>query len=186
MAMTDRVYRTCTYIASDWENDLDAVNQLKKWNEGSKWGLNFTDVHELTQSRDTSLNCTIKSSLRTRMNYCKTFVLIVGEHTDTVTSGACFWCADYVKATIYRAEHCKRGYSVDNRSYVKTECDMASSDYQNGKIKILVLYNDTKVDRNKCPLSVRWKGTHVAMVYKGTDNQYYWDYNAVKKAFDNI
>ena len=32
MAITDRVYRTCTYIAGDWENDFDAVNQLKKWN----------------------------------------------------------------------------------------------------------------------------------------------------------
>lgn len=45
MAITDRTYRTCTYIAGDWDNDNAAVTQLKKWNEGNKWGFTFKDVH---------------------------------------------------------------------------------------------------------------------------------------------
>lgn len=35
-----------------------------------------------------------------------------------------------------------------------------------------------------CPEAVRWRGTHTAMVYKGDDGKYYWDYQAVKEAFD--
>ncbi|MCQ2232232.1 MAG: molecular chaperone Tir [Paludibacteraceae bacterium] len=186
MAITDRIYRTCTYIAGDWDNDNDAVNQLKKWNESDKWGLTFNDVHELTQSRDSSLNCSIKKSLRNRMNICKTFVLIVGEKTNSLRSGACFLCSEYVKATMWASEYCRKGYSIDNCSYVETECTMAASDNAAGKIKIIVLYKDTKVDRSKCPADVRWRGTHVSMIYKGNDGTYYWDYSAVKQAFDNL
>ena len=57
-------YRTRTYIAADWDHDKDAVDQLHKWNNSNFWNLSFTDVHELTSSRDSSLNCTIKSSLK--------------------------------------------------------------------------------------------------------------------------
>lgn len=186
MAITDRVYRTCTYIAGDWEGDNDAVETLHRWKNSNHWGLTFKDVHDLTQSRDTSLNCSIKKSLRTRMNVCKTFVLIVGDKTDSLRSGACFLCSEYVKATMWTAEYCRKGYSIDNRSYVAAECAMAASDYDAGKIKILVLYKDTKVDRSKCPADVRWRGTHVPMIFKGNDGDYYWDYNAVKQAFDNL
>ena len=186
MAITDRKYRTCTYIAGDWDNDNNAVTQLKIWNEGKKWGLTFKDVHELTQSRDSSLNCSIKSSLRTRMNYCKTFVLIVGEKTDSLRSGACFLCGEYCKATMWAAESCRKGYYIDNRSFVATECAMAASDYDAGKINIIVLYKDTQINRSKCPADIRWKGTHVQMIYMGNDGNYYWDYNAVKQAFDNL
>lgn len=52
-------YRTRTYIAGDWDNDKDAVDQLHKWNDSNYWSLSFTDAHDLTSSRDSSLNCTI-------------------------------------------------------------------------------------------------------------------------------
>lgn len=55
-------YRTRTYIAADWSGDRDAVDQLHKWND-VHWSLSFTDAHDLTQSSDSSLNCSIKSSL---------------------------------------------------------------------------------------------------------------------------
>lgn len=184
MAITDRLYRTCTYIAGDWTGDSSAIEELQKWNESDHWGLSFIDVHSLTQSRDSSQNCSIKSSLRTRMNYCKTFVLIVGEQTNTVTSGACFWCDSYISPTATKCAFCKKGYSIDNRSYIKTECDMAASDYDANKLKIIVLYNAEKVDRNKCPEAVRWKGTHLKMFYKGSDGKYYWNYSAIKQAFE--
>ena len=80
-------YRTRTYIAGDWDHDKDAVDQLHKWNDSKYWSLSFTDAHDLTSSRDSSLNCTIKSSLKTRMDASKTFVLIVGDQTASVTAG---------------------------------------------------------------------------------------------------
>lgn len=74
----------------------------------------------------------------------------------------------------------QKNYSVDYRSYVKYECDKAKE----ADIKIIVLYNSTKIERSKCPEAVRYEGTHVAMVYKGDDGKYYWDYQAVKDAFN--
>lgn len=88
-------YRTKTYIAADWDHDKDAVDQLYRWKNGQKWSLDFHDAHELTQSRDSSLPCSIKTSLKTRMDASKTFVLIVGDHTDLVTKGSCHLCKSY-------------------------------------------------------------------------------------------
>ena len=48
-------------------------------------------------------------------------------------------------------------------------------------IDIVVLYNNTRVDRSKCPEAVRYHGNHVAMMYY-RDGKYYWDYPEVKKA----
>ena len=93
MSIYDRVNRNQTYIAADWDGDKDAVAQLKKWNNSDKWALNFYDVHELTQSRDTSQNCSIKSSLATRMGITKKFVLVVGDGTRSRRAGSCQYCA---------------------------------------------------------------------------------------------
>lgn len=169
-------YRTKTYIAGDWDNDKDAVDQLYKWNANKNLTLSFTDAHDLTKSRDTSLNCSIKASLKKRMDASKTFVLIVGEHTNTVTAGSCVWCGSYNSNTY----SCARYYSIDYRSFIKYECDKAIE----AGIKIVVLYNSTKIDKNKCPEAVRNEGTHVAMVYKDSNGKYYWDYKSVKNALD--
>lgn len=68
--------RTKTYIAADWSGDIDAVEQLHKWNKSYYWSLSFSDAHDITQARDTSLNCSIKSSLRVRLEASKRFILI--------------------------------------------------------------------------------------------------------------
>jgi len=47
-----------------WTNDKDAVNQLHTWNNSKHWSLSFTDAHDLTEAHDSSLNCSIKASLR--------------------------------------------------------------------------------------------------------------------------
>lgn len=167
------VYRTRTYIAADLDGDRDAVDQLHKWNDSDYWGLSFTDAHNLQQSRDSSLPCSIKSSLKERMDHSKRFVLIVGDSTDTVTKGSCRYCGSYNAWT----SSCARMHSVDYRSYIKYECDKAME----ADIDIVVLYNNTRVDRSKCPEAVRYHGNHVAMMYY-RDGKYYWDYPAVKKA----
>lgn len=169
-------YRTKTYIAADWDHDKEAVDQLYRWRNGQKWSLDFHDAHELTQSRDSSLPCSIKTSLKVRMNASKTFILIVGEHTDSVTKGSCHLCKSYNNYYGY----CLKGYTANKQSFVKYECDKAVE----AGIKIVVLYNDVRVDKSKCPLIVKYRGTHVAMIYKEADGKYYWDYNAVKNALE--
>ena len=102
-------YRTKTYIAADWDGDKNAVEQLYKWKKSNYWSLDFHDAHDLTQARDSSLNCSIKSSLATRLDVSKTFVLIVGNTTKTVRSGSCQYCGSYNSWT----QSCARGHSVD-------------------------------------------------------------------------
>jgi len=167
------VYRTKTYIAGDWDGDKDAIDQLHKWNDSNFWSLSFTDAHDLTQARDGSLNCSIKSSLAIRLDASKTFVLIVGSTTKTVKSGSCQYCDSYNSWT----GSCARRYSVDLRSYVEYECEKASRE----GLKIVALYNAASVDKSRCPDAVKNTGTHVAMcLFK--DGNYYWDYQAVKNA----
>lgn len=163
--------RTKTYIAAEWDGDHDAVEQLHKWNNSDYWALDFVDAHEVTQARDSSLNCSIKRSLKERLDLSKTFVLIVGKNTSTVKAGSCVYCSDY------EDQKCKRGNSLDFRSYIKYECDKAKE----AGIKIVVLYNSAKVEKSKCPQVLQGCGKHVAMKYL-KDGKYYWDYQAVKNA----
>ncbi len=169
------LYRTRTYIAADFDHDKDAVDQLHKWNNSNHWSLSFTDAHDLQTSRDDSLYCSIKASLKQRMDGSKTFVLIVGDHTDSITKGGCQYCKSYSSWT----GTCVRGKSVDKRSYVKFECDKAVE----ADIRVIVLYKSTEVDRTKCPAAVRYTGKHAKMI-KYEDGNYYWDYQSVKDAFE--
>lgn len=168
-------YRTRTYIAADWSADSDAVDQLRSWNDSNYWSLNFSDAHDLTQARDSSLPCSIKNSLRTRLEASKTFVLIVGKNTTTVRSGSCQYCSNY--SSYYH--NCRSGKSVDYRSYIEFECEKAVKD----GIKIVVLYKACSVDKSKCPEVVRYKGTHAPM-WKRENGHTYWDYQSVKNALD--
>lgn len=174
--------RTRTYIAADFDHDIDAVNQLYRWKNDKNLSLDFQDAHDLTQARDSSMYCSIKSSLRLRLNESKTFVLIVGEHTDTLTKGSCQFCQSYNS----RISACARGHNVDFRSYIKYECEMARQDYMISEIeKIVVLYKDTTVNRSLCPESIRYVGIHVPMIYYSYgDGKYYWDYQTVKEALE--
>lgn len=170
------VYRTRTYIAADFDNedDVSAVEQLRRWNDSNYWSLSFTDAHDLQASRDSSLYCSIKSSLKDRMDHSKRFILIVGNNTNTLTKGGCQYCSSYNSYLKY----CAKGYSVDYRSYIKYECDKAIE----ADIDIIVFYNDTIIDKSKCPPRLRDIGTHQAMVYY-KEGEYFWDYQAVKKCF---
>ncbi len=168
-------YRTKTYIAGDWDHDKDAVDKLHQWNDSDYWSLSFTDAHDLMQANDSSLNCSIKKSLKSRMDVSKRFVLIVGDHTNTVTAGSCAFCGSYNSHTYA----CAKGYSVDYRNYIKYECDKAVE----ADIKIIVLYKAAKVDKSKCPEVVKNLGVHAKMYKWGEDGKLYWDYQSVKNAF---
>ena len=167
--------RTRTYLAGDWTGDKGAIDQLHKWNDSKYWGLHFTDAHDLHQSYDGSKNCSIKKSLGLRMDASKTFVLVVGSKTKSLTAGSCQHCSSY---SGYWGT-CNAGHSISLKSYIEYECDKAVRDGLN----IVVLYNSTIVNSNLCPESVRWIGTHAPMqVWE--NGTLYWDYNSVKNAFD--
>lgn len=168
-------YRTKTYLAAEWDGDKDAIEQLHKWKNSKYWSLTFTDAHDLTQARDSSLNCSIKSSLATRLDSSKTFVLIVGSNTKTARNGSCQYCSSYNSST----KSCARGMSVDYRSYIEYECEKAIRD----NLKIVALYNAASVNKAKCPDVIKNVGTHKAMCYY-ENGQYYWDYQTVKAALD--
>ena len=165
MNIYDMTNRTKTYLAGDWTGDKDLIDKLHEWNDSERLALNFTDVHSLTSSSDATLNCNIKKSLRQRMNISKTFVLIVGKDTKNLRSGSCALCAHYNKGLWGIAPYCtvSQCNHIDYRSFVDYECDMALKDYQNGKLKnIVVIYNGlSKVDKSRCPDSLRNIGTHI-------------------------
>lgn len=110
------------------------------------------------------------------MDVSKKFVLIVGEHTNTVTKGGCQFCGSYNHYIGY----CVKGNSVDTRSFIKYECDKANE----AGIKIIVLYKDVKVSKGKCPEAIRNIGIHIPMLYIGLDGKRYWDYGAVRRALE--
>lgn len=166
-------YRTKTYIAGDWTGDNDAIEKLYEWNKSNYWNLSFTDVHEITKSYDSSLNCSIKSSLKSRMDISKKFILIVGENTKSLRAGSCQYCSSLNSYLHY----CVRGRNVDYRSYIEYECDMAVK----AEIDIVVLYNYTYVAKSKCPDAVKNTGKHIAMRYI-RDGKEYWDYQSIKNA----
>lgn len=168
-------YRTKTYIAADFDHDKNAVDILFKWKEDGRLSFDFNDAHELTQAKDSSLACSIKRSLKERMDASKTFVLIVGDSTNLLTKGGCQLCGSYNSWT----GSCARGHNSDTRSFVKYECEKAVE----AGINIIVLYNSTSIDRSKCPESVRWRGYHVPMQYY-RNGYYYWDYESVKAIFN--
>lgn len=166
-------YRTKTYIAGDWDGDKEAIEKIYQWNNSKYWGLSFHDAHELTSARDSSLPCSIKKSLALRLDVSKTFVLVVGEHTNSLTKGGCQLCDSYNSWT----KACARWHNVDTRSFIKYECEKAVND----GLKIVVLYNSSSVNRDKCPEIVRYKGKHIAMRHYNIYG-FDWDYQAIKDA----
>ena len=166
-------YRTRTYIAGDWTNDKNAIDQLYKWNNSEYWGLDFVDAHQFHQSSDKSLNCSIKDSLRDRMDTCKTFVLVVGNKTNTTTAGSCSNCNSYIG-------YCVRNNAPSDKSYIQFECDKAARD----GLKIVVLYNSTIVVKSNCPDSVRNIGKHIPMFIR-VGGQLRWNYSSIKEAIND-
>ena len=92
------------YIAGDWDHDVEVVNKIVEWNNSTIHPINFTYAHELMQARDDSLKCSIKASLRERLNRSDKFILIVGTHTKSLTAGGCQLCESYHARSKYVKE----------------------------------------------------------------------------------
>lgn len=181
-------YRTKTYIAGDWDGDSDAIEQLYFWKKNNYYSFDFVDVHSFMQSSDNSLPCSIKKSLRERLNISKCFVLVVGSHTATVTKGSCQFCKNYDSSEwlrIYGFNQCSSKGNIDYRSFIRFECEMALKDYLSGDLKkIVILYNSTYIDKAKCPECLRnvYAVYHVPMKGRNYLGQVVWDYQSIKNA----
>lgn len=167
------IYRTKTYLAGDWTDDADLIYKLYELNWSNYWNLHFVDAHELTQSRDTSKPCSIKRSLSERLNASKTFILIVGENTINLTKGCCRYCDSYLP--IFPA--CLSGNTISNKSFIEFECDKAVRD----GLRIIVIYNFTRVYKEKCPEILRSVGEHINAYYKTTDGRKCLNYSKIKE-----
>ena len=170
------LYKTRTYIAADWTGDKEVIDKLREWNDSGWYALDFSDAHDLTQARDTSLPCSIKKSLATRLNGSKNFVLIVGKETKNLTKGACRYCSAYISTWGI----CYNGHSVDQRSYIQYECEKAIKD----GMKIVVIYNYANVDKSKCPECIKDYGVHIPAYFRAIDGKFYWNISEITKAIN--
>lgn len=180
--------RTKTYIAGEWDGDNDAIGQLYKWNEGDKWRLHFRDAHNNKQCYDSSMPCTIKSSLRERMNESKIFVLIVGNNTSSTRKGSCAYhnCANKQYINYYGQYTCTvTGKTYSTQSFIDYECQMAYDAYKKGEMKIVILYNAASINRSKCPDILKNIGIHKEMKsFSYVWNTYRYDYAKVRNAIE--
>lgn len=165
-------YRTKTYIAGDWTGDQDLIAKLYEWNNRNDLKLHFIDAHDLTQSSDSSLNCSIKDSLGMRLDASKTFVLVVGDKTKSLRAGSCSCCRYYSYSS-----GCGKGWPTSLKSYIEYECDKAVRD----GLKIVVIYNSAHVFKDRCPDAVVNIGTHIAG-YSWDNGFKRWNYTAIKNS----
>ncbi len=87
----------------------------------------------------------------------KTFILIVGSGTNSITKGSCQYCAKY--RNIWGYTYCESGNSINYKSYIEHECNLAVKKGLN----IVVLYNSNYVNKQLCPEAVRNVGVHAPM-----------------------
>lgn len=167
------IYRTRTYIAGAWTEDQDLISQIYKWNDSEYWNLRFSDAHDLTQARDSSLPCSIKHSLRERLRASKTFILIVGDKTADLRKGSCQYCDLYLP----NLHKCHSSMQLDMRSFIEYECEIAVRD----SMRIIVIYNSLYVYKPWCPETVRYEGQHLAAKISSA-GYFCWNYQAIKNA----
>ena len=113
--------------------------------------------------------------MRERLVVSKKFDFVVGKNIINLRSGSCHYCSNYVNS-YYLVIYCNYGYSIDYRSYIEHECEMAIKD----GMEIIILYNYSNVDKGKCPKRIKDYGKHINMYYYDTDGKcYYWNYSEI-------
>ena len=168
--------RKCVYLAGDFDsNDREVIKKIQECNRNLEKKLKFKDAHELTQARDESLPCSIKTSLAKRLDESDTFVLVVGEKTNNLTKGSCQHCGSYSNDRCYKNHN-----NVSFDSFIKFECKKALKD----NLRIVVIYNSLVVDRSKCPEVIRYTGTHIPAIYNKKGDPY-WNYLEIRNAIMN-
>lgn len=74
-------YRNKVFVSFDGDKDIHYYRLMRSWKQNDNSPFNFFDAHDLSTARDTSLEATIKRSLRDRLNQSRIFVSLIGEST---------------------------------------------------------------------------------------------------------
>lgn len=74
---------TC-YACFDGDNDIHYYRLMQAWHKNEKFDFTFVNAHDITQSRDTSQEETIKRSLRTRLKASDVLIVLVGKSTQNL------------------------------------------------------------------------------------------------------
>lgn len=74
-------HKNHAYLCFDGDEDIHYYYLMKAWHENEKFDFEFENAHDLMQSRDSSLEETIKRSLRERMKHSDKMVVLIGEKT---------------------------------------------------------------------------------------------------------
>lgn len=74
-------YRNKVFVSFDGDNDINYYRLMLAWKQSDHTTFNFYNAHDVSSARDTSLEETIKRSLRLRLKETKVFVLLVGKST---------------------------------------------------------------------------------------------------------
>lgn len=79
---------------------------------------------------------------------------------------------------MYYSGWCLHSRAIDSRSYIEFECEMAIKK----NMKIVVLYNDIKVYRDKCPECIRNMGVHIPAYFLDANGYWKFDISSVTNA----
>lgn len=74
-------YRNKVFVSFDGDNDIHYYRLMLAWKQSDQTPFNFNNAHDLTSSRDSSQEQSIKANLRIRLNNSKVFVLLIGSNT---------------------------------------------------------------------------------------------------------
>jgi MTH538 TIR-like domain (DUF1863) len=74
-------YRNKTYVCFDGDTDIHYYRLMQAWHQSDHTSFSFYDAHDLNYARDSSLETSIKSQLRTRLLNTKVLVVLIGEQT---------------------------------------------------------------------------------------------------------
>lgn len=94
----------------------------------------------------------------------KTFILIVGKETNSITKGSCQYCNKY--KNICGNAYCESGNPITYKSYIQHECNLAVKN----ELNIVVLYNSNYVNKQLHPEIIRNNGRHISMKEDGIYN----------------
>lgn len=78
--LTKLFFMKC-YTCFDGDEDIHYYRLMQAWHKNEKFDFTFDNAHELKQARDTSLEETIKRSLRDRLKASDVFIVLVGTKT---------------------------------------------------------------------------------------------------------
>ena len=129
------------HITADWENDQSVVDQIIKWNQDQGEPFSMEDSSNILEDMESEWSCFVRETLKEKIQKTDIFLLIMGEQTNLVQDGSCFFCENYRGFSGV----CAHGRTADTRGIIEFQCDMAR-EFQK---KIVVVDATKPIDRGE-------------------------------------